>query len=99
RPYFFVEILQHVGRARGAQRAQERLELIALEELGDLGEIGGVDLLRLDGEIARRLLEERDDIGREQGRDRTVLWISRRWRHGAVLTWMRGVNIPTASAA
>ena len=80
------------------------MQLVALQQLGDLGEVGGVDLFGVGGDVRRRLLEHRDDVGREQRRDRAILRISRCWRHddprvpSAYLAF-RGVNLgqPTAS--
>src|SRR6185437_12160780 len=77
-----VEVFEHVGGARRPERGQECLELIVLEQLGDVREVRWVDLLGLRGDRGRRFIEQRDDVGREQRRDRTVLWISLRWRHG-----------------
>ena len=68
-----VEILEHVGGARRTRAPRgTRCSCSRLEQLGDVGEVRRVDLLRLRGEVGRRLVEQRDDVGREQGRDRTV---------------------------
>ena len=80
-----VEILEDVRGARRAERGEELRELLAIEQLGDVGEIGRVHLLRLGGDVGRRFLEQRRDVGREQGRDRAVFWISLRWRHAVSL--------------
>ena len=94
-----VEILENVRGASGTEGGEERLQLPGLEQLCDSGEVGRVHFFRLDRDIGRRLIEQRDDIGREQGRDRAVLRISLRWSHWAlVITCTRGVNLPRPSA-
>ena len=62
------------------------------------GEVGRVHSPPSRPDIGRRLIEQRDDIGREQGRDRAVLRISLRWSHWALgITCTRGVNLPKPS--
>ena len=58
--------------------------------------VSRVDLFRLDGNIRRRFLEERENVGREQRADRTIFGIPLRWRHGCplVFTVVRGRNLP-----
>ena len=43
-------------------------------------------LLGLRANVRGGLLEERHDVRREQGRDRTILWISLLCRHGGSLS-------------
>src|SRR5262249_50360673 len=77
----FVEVLEDVCSASGPECPEERLELFTIEQLRDAGEVGGGHLPRLGRDITRRRLEQGDDIGREQCRDRTVFRISLRWSH------------------
>ena len=81
-PHLLVQVLEHVRGARRPERGEEFLQLLAVERVGDVGEVGGVDLFRLHRDVRRRFREQRDDVGRQERRDRPVLWVSLRWRHG-----------------
>ena len=87
-PHLLVHVLEHVRGTRRPERGEEFLELVAVERVRDVGEVGGVDLLRLHGDVRRRFRQQRDDVGRQERRDRPVLWVSLRWRHGHSPLWV-----------
>ena len=74
-PPLLLEILEDFSAALRAERHEERVQLLAIEELCDVREIRRMDLFGLDADVRRRILEQRDDVRREQSRDRTILWI------------------------
>ena len=53
----------------GGSAGRKRRSCSRGEQLDDVGEIGRVQLFRLGGDVRRRLLEQREDVRREQRRD------------------------------
>jgi hypothetical protein len=94
-----VEILEHVGGALLGQRREQRARPFRRQQLGHVREVGRMQLLRLRPDALRRLLEQLEQVGSQQGRQRTFR-VVRRWRHAEPLPCGASVTPrrPTAAA-
>jgi hypothetical protein len=73
-------VRDHVGGAVARERVEEHAHPVARHRLGDVREVRRVHVGGLLGHRRRQLVEERQDVGRQQRRD-GPLFVLLRWRH------------------
>ena len=80
----FVQVLEHVGRAIGTQRAQQFRYTVPRHRLGDVGKIGRVDLFCFCCDTRRFFVEKIENVGCEQCDYSLLFIIARRRVQGTV---------------
>ena len=100
-PQLLLQVLKDFCGALGAQCAEQRRDAVARQRLDDVGEVGRMEVRRFAGDVRRGFVEQRQDVGGEEGPDRMLVRVP--VRHGASSRsradavhegWSPGVKLP-----